>query len=260
METATQSVDSSAPPDTERLGASSGASAEVLVFRLRPAPAPYRAAHVIDLCAKRALDITVAGVLLLLLSPVILVAGLLIVLDSPGGPFFRCDRAGHRGRGLRMLKFRKMYRGAGGRALTTDDDERFTRVGAWLARFKLDELPQLWHVLRGQMSLVGPRPEDPSFVQRHGSEYDHILSVRPGITGLSQLAFAEESRILDDDDPLAHYVDRLLPQKVRLDRLYASERTLVLDLRILFWTAAAVILRRPVAVHRGSGRMNLRRR
>jgi lipopolysaccharide/colanic/teichoic acid biosynthesis glycosyltransferase len=260
METATRRVDSSPPPDTEPLGASPSASAEALVFRLRPAPAPYRAAHVIDLCAKRALDITVAGALLLLLSPVILLAALLIVFDSPGGPFFRCDRAGHRGRSLRMLKFRKMHRGAGGRALTTDDDERFTRVGAWFAKFKLDELPQLWHVVRGEMSLVGPRPEHPTFVERHGSEYDRILSVRPGITGLSQLAFAEESRILDDDDPLGHYVDQLLPQKVRLDRLYASERTLFLDLRILFWTVAAVILRRPVAVHRGSGRMNLRRR
>jgi lipopolysaccharide/colanic/teichoic acid biosynthesis glycosyltransferase len=259
MEAATR-VDSSPPPDGESLGGSSGASAEVLVLRLRPAPAPYKAARVIDLCAKRALDIAVAGLLLLLLLPVILLAALLIVLDSPGGPFFRCERAGHRGRGLRMLKFRKMHRDAHGRALTTDDDERFTRVGAWLAKFKVDELPQLWHVLRGEMSLVGPRPEDPSFVQCHGSEYDHILAVRPGITGLSQLAFAEESRILDDDDPLGHYVDRLLPQKVRLDRLYASERTLLLDLRILFWTVAAVILRRPVAVHRGSGRMNLRRR
>ena len=133
-------------------------------------------------------------------------------------------------------------------------------MGGWLAKFKLDEVPQLWHVVQGEMSLVGPRPEDPSFVERHGSAYDHILSVRPGITGLSQLAFAEESRILDDDDPLGHYVDRLLPQKVNLDRLYASQRTLCLDLQILIWTVMAVILRRQVAVHRGTGRMNLRKR
>ncbi len=213
-----------------------------------------------DRAAKRTLDVLVAGGLLLILVPLIALASILIVVDSPGGAFFRCERAGFRGRRLRMLKFRKMREGASGRALTMDDDDRFTRIGPWLAKFKLDEVPQLWHVIRGEMSLVGPRPEDPSFVERHGSAYDHILSVRPGITGLSQLAFAEESRILDDDDPLGHYVDRLLPQKVNLDRLYASQRTLLLDIKILTWTVAAVILRRQVAVHRGTGRMNLRKR
>ena len=213
-----------------------------------------------DRAAKRAIDVLVAGGLLVLLVPLIALASILIVVDSPGGAFFRCDRAGFRGRRLRMLKFRKMREGASGRALTMDDDDRFTRIGPWLAKFKLDEVPQLWHVVRGEMSLVGPRPEDPSFVERHGSAYDHILSVRPGITGLSQLAFAEESRILDDDDPLGHYVDRLLPQKVNLDRLYASQRTLLLDIKILTWTVAAVILRRQVAVHRGTGKMNLRKR
>ena len=213
-----------------------------------------------DRAAKRAIDVLVAGGLLVLLVPLIALASILIVVDSPGGAFFRCDRAGFRGRRLRMLKFRKMREGASGRALTMDDDDRFTRIGPWLAKFKLDEVPQLWHVVRGEMSLVGPRPEDPSFVERHGSAYDHILSVRPGITGLSQLAFAEESRILDDDDPLGHYVDRLLPQKVNLDRLYASQRTLLLDIKILTWTVAAVILRRQVAVHRGTGQMNLRKR
>jgi len=213
-----------------------------------------------DRAAKRAIDVLVAGGLLVLLVPLIALASILIVVDSPGGAFFRCDRAGFRGRRLRMLKFRKMREGASGRALTMDDDDRFTRIGPWLAKFKLDEVPQLWHVVKGEMSLVGPRPEDPSFVERHGSAYDHILSVRPGITGLSQLAFAEESRILDDDDPLGHYVDRLLPQKVNLDRLYASQRTLLLDIKILTWTVAAVILRRQVAVHRGTGKMNLRKR
>ena len=213
-----------------------------------------------DAALKRTLDITVSGLALLVLLPVVLAAVILVRLDSPGPAFFRCERAGFGGRVLRMLKFRKMHDGASGRAITTDDDDRFTRIGVWLAKTKLDELPQLWHVLKGEMSLVGPRPEDFEFVQRHGDDYDRILQVRPGITGLSQLAFAEESAILDDVDPLGHYVERLLPQKVGLDRMYASHRNLMLDLRILFWTGAAVLLRRQVAVHRDTGKMNLRRR
>ena len=213
-----------------------------------------------DRGAKRALDVLVAGGLLLILVPLIALASILIVVDSPGGAFFRCERAGFRGRRLRDAQ---VPQDARGRQRTRAHDGRRRPLHPhrpWLAKFKLDEVPQLWHVVRGEMSLVGPRPEDPSFVERHGSAYDHILSVRPGITGLSQLAFAEESRILDDDDPLGHYVDRLLPQKVNLDRLYASQRTLLLDIKILTWTVAAVILRRQVAVHRGTGRMNLRKR
>ncbi len=258
MDTATQRLDRGTAGDPA--SALPAASADVLALPVRGNPEPARVLRFADRAAKRTLDVLVAGGLLLVLVPLIALASILIVVDSPGGAFFRCERAGFRGRRLRMLKFRKMREGASGRALTMDDDDRFTRIGPWLAKFKLDEVPQLWHVVRGDMSLVGPRPEDPSFVERHGSAYDHILSVRPGITGLSQLAFAEESRILDDDDPLGHYVDRLLPQKVNLDRLYASQRTLLLDLKILTWTVAAVILRRQVAVHRGTGRMNLRKR
>jgi lipopolysaccharide/colanic/teichoic acid biosynthesis glycosyltransferase len=159
-----------------------------------------------------------------------------------------------------MLKFRKMHSDASGLPLTSDDDARFTRIGRFLSRAKLDEVPQLWHVLRGEMSLIGPRPEDPGFVAERFAEYEDILSVRPGITGLSQIAFAEESAILDKDDPVAHYRDRIFPQKIRLDRMYAAQPTLAMDFQIIFWTAAAVMLRRQVAVHRGTGRMNLRRR
>ena len=122
-----------------------------------------------------------------------------------------------------MLKFRKMHPGATGAPLTAAQDERFTRVGRLLSKTKLDELPQLWHVLRGEMSLIGPRPEDPTFVALHADEYEDILAVRPGISGLSQLAFADERRILSREDPMSHYVERLLPQKCAIDRLYASQ-------------------------------------
>ena len=113
----------------------------------------------LDAAAKRGLDVLVAVVALVLLAPVILLVALLVRLDSHGPAFFQAPRIGFGGRDLRMLKFRKMHHRAHGIPLTVDDDARFTRIGAILARFKLDELPQFWHVLRGEMSLVGPRPE-----------------------------------------------------------------------------------------------------
>jgi lipopolysaccharide/colanic/teichoic acid biosynthesis glycosyltransferase len=208
----------------------------------------------------RLFDALVAGTLLLALLPLIVMAAIAVRLDSPGPAFFRVNRIGWRGDRLRMLKFRKMHADATGPALTMDDDDRFTRLGRLLAKLKLDELPQLWHVLTGDMSLVGPRPEDAEFVDLHRGDYATILRVRPGITGLSQLAFAEESNILDDDDPVQHYVGRILPQKVSLDVMYARERTLWLNLKILLWTMATVVMRRPVAVHRHSGAMRVRKR
>ena len=212
----------------------------------------------LDRALKRLLDVLIAVPVLLLLAPVILVLAAAIRLESPGGAFFRCRRVGWRGRELHMLKFRKMYEGARGPALTHPQDERFTRIGAFLARTKLDELPQLWNVLKGDMSLVGPRPEDPGFVQLHQEPYETILTARPGITGLSQLAFARESEVLDPEDRVGHYVERILPQKIRMDRLYATQRSLSMDLRVLWWTARAVVGRRDVAVHRDTGRLSRR--
>jgi lipopolysaccharide/colanic/teichoic acid biosynthesis glycosyltransferase len=209
---------------------------------------------------KRAIDITGAAIALLLLAPLFALIALLIVIDSRGPVFHRCERMGFRGRPLRMLKFRKMYPGATGGLLTVANDERLTRVGAWLVRAKLDELPQLWHVLRGDMSLVGPRPESPSFVTGFAADYEQILQVRPGMTGFTQLAFAREGRILDPRDPGGHYVRALLPQKVMLDRLYAARPSLRRDLAILAATLATIALRVPIAVDRMTGALSIRRR
>jgi lipopolysaccharide/colanic/teichoic acid biosynthesis glycosyltransferase len=220
--------------------------------------APFAAR--LDAAAKRTLDFVVAAVALFVLAPLILLVAALVRLDSHGPAFFAAPRVGFGGRELRMLKFRKMHNRAHGIPLTVDDDARFTRVGAVLARFKLDELPQFWHVLRGEMSLVGPRPETVDFVSHHRDAYHEILGVRPGVFGFSQIAFVAEGQILDDEDPISHYISDILPQKVRLDLMYARERTLALDVRILLWSAVAVLLRRQVAVNRQTGRMNLRRR
>jgi lipopolysaccharide/colanic/teichoic acid biosynthesis glycosyltransferase len=213
-----------------------------------------------DRAVKRLLDMSLSAILLLLLLPLMAAIAVVIKLDSPGPVFFRCRRVGIGGRVLAMLKFRKMPVGSRGPALTLENDARFTRSGRLLAATKLDELPQLWNVLKGEMSLVGPRPEDPEFVSLYPEEYMRILSVKPGVTGLCQLAFAKEGRILDSRDRAASYVDRLLPQKVQIDTLYASRRSVVMDLRILGWTAVATVLRRDIAVHRDSGRLGLRRR
>jgi lipopolysaccharide/colanic/teichoic acid biosynthesis glycosyltransferase len=216
--------------------------------------------RVLQRCVKRGFDIVAAAAALILISLPLLVIAVAIKLDSRGPVFYRVRRVGYRGRPFLMLKFRKMFRDADGIPLTADADTRLTRVGVLLARTRLDELPQLWDVLRGRMSLVGPRPEDPTFVALHLDSYESILSVRPGITGLSQLAFAREHKILDPDNLLGDYVDRILPQKVGLDILYSSRFRLRSDLAVLRWTIATVALHRQVAVHRSTGALNLRRR
>ncbi len=198
--------------------------------------------------------------MLLALIPLMLLIALAIKLDSRGPVFFRVRRVGFRGEPLRMLKFRKMHHDAAGGPLTVSGDPRLTRVGTVLMRTRLDELPQLWDVLCGRMSIVGPRPEDPSFVAMHRSDYERILSVRPGITGISQLAFAEESQIIDERKPVHDYVTRILPAKISLDTLYAESHGLRLDVSILGWTVIALFLRRPIAIHRSTCRISIRKR
>ena len=219
-----------------------------------------RKREVVPRGAKRLLDVVASSALLVVLAPVIAATAVAIVLDSRGPVFYRCRRVGHRGSELAMLKFRKMRSDAAGPALTAPDDERFTRIGRFLARSKLDEVPQLWNVFRGEMSLVGPRPEDPAFVGMHPTAYAAILEVKPGVTGLSQLAFFREGELLDAGDRTGDYVSRILPEKLRLDALYAERHSLTTDLRILAWTVAAVVFRRDVAVNRSTGRLSVRGR
>jgi len=219
-----------------------------------------RGADALRATVKRAIDVVVAGVLLVVLAPVLVAIALLVVLDSRGPVLYRAERVGFRGRRLRMLKFRKMFDHTSGSALTTSGDARLTRVGAVLARTRLDELPQLWHVVTGEMSFIGPRPEEPRFVDLHADDFARIVNVRPGITGWSQLAFAQEPSILRADDPEGHYVEAILPQKVGLDQLYAEQVSLRCDARIATATAATMLLRQPVAVHRETGALSWRRR
>jgi lipopolysaccharide/colanic/teichoic acid biosynthesis glycosyltransferase len=222
--------------------------------RARSRSALYRA------IGKRLFDIVVASVLLFAMLGVFAAIALAIKLDSPGPVFYRVRRVGYRGRVLMMLKFRKMRDDARGGPLTLDRDPRLTRVGGLLTRARLDELPQLWDVLRGRMSIIGPRPEDPGFVDLHARDYARILTVRPGMTGLSQIAYREEATIVDSVSPVEDYLNRILPQKLTLDTLYAGALSLRLDLQVVYWTLVTLVARRPVSVNRATASMRLRRR
>jgi lipopolysaccharide/colanic/teichoic acid biosynthesis glycosyltransferase len=210
--------------------------------------------------AKRAFDVVIAALLLIPLAPVMLVLAAAVKLDSAGPVLYRCRRVGLLGRDFEMLKFRKMHRDAAGPPLTSLNDDRLTRLGTFLTRSKLDELPQLLNVIRGDMSLVGPRPEDPAFVAIYPEEYRPVLQAKPGITGLSQLAFAQENRILQRPELAGRYVDRLLPAKLKTDALYIARRSAILDAQILGWTVATVLFGIDVAVDRETCRLSVRRR
>jgi lipopolysaccharide/colanic/teichoic acid biosynthesis glycosyltransferase len=185
----------------------------------------------------RAFDL-VATVLIL---PFALILASLIALavmaDSPGPVLYRCRRVGYRGEVFEMVKFRKMRRDAVGSELTAYEDERFTPIGKFLSITRLDELPQLWNVLKGDMRLVGPRPEIEEFVAHYPREYEEILSVRPGLTGMAQLEFFDESRVFGD----AHshprfYSEGILPHKIELDLDYVRHRSLRADFAIFIRT------------------------
>ncbi len=215
----------------------------------------------LDETVKRALDILISLLLLIILAPVFLAVAIAIKVESRGPVFYRAIRVGRHGKPLAVLKFRKMADGTLGSALTVSGDDRLTRVGRFLAEYKLDELPQLWNVLRGDMSIVGPRPEAQVFVELQAEPYaKEILMVRPGMTGLTQLAFAHEGRLLEPTDRERDYRERLLPLKVALDRLYVARRSLLMDVCVLGWTLVAVALDKEITVHRETGRLSLRRR
>jgi lipopolysaccharide/colanic/teichoic acid biosynthesis glycosyltransferase len=188
---------------------------------------------------KRLLDIIVSGLGLLLLSPLLACVGIAVKLGSPGPVFFRQQRVGIHFRPFSILKFRTMVTDAPrlGGLITVGADPRITRVGRLLRKTKIDELPQLFNVLRGEMSLVGPRPEVSHYVDMFRRDYEEILSVRPGITDLASIQYRDESSILANaEHPDEEYVGRILPEKIRLAKEYVRRRSLSLDLAIISGT------------------------
>ena len=190
---------------------------------------------------KRAFDIIVAIVGLLLLSPLFLFVALLIKLDSPGPIFFRQERMGKRFKPFFIYKFRTMVQDAPrwGGPITFGADSRITRVGRVLRRTKIDEFPQLINVLRGEMSLVGPRPELRQYVELFRQDYEEIVRVTPGITDLASLHYRYEAETLGNSPNLEEeYVRHILPEKIRLAKEYMRRSSLFFDISLILKTLA----------------------
>jgi lipopolysaccharide/colanic/teichoic acid biosynthesis glycosyltransferase len=192
---------------------------------------------------KRLFDIAASGLGLLALGPVLILLAILIKLEDGGPVFYRGERVGRHGRGFRIFKFRTMVVHADriGGPSASDGDPRITRIGRTLRRYKLDELPQLINVLKGEMSLVGPRPEVRHYTDQFSEEEQAILSVRPGITDWASIWNADEGALLAGaEDPEQLYATRIRPTKLRLQLKYVREQSFFTDLRIIFLTALAV--------------------
>jgi lipopolysaccharide/colanic/teichoic acid biosynthesis glycosyltransferase len=194
--------------------------------------------------AKRAFDLALSAFGLCLISPILLVLAMLIKLASPGPVLYKGVRIGRGGKPFRIVKFRTMVVDAekrGGSA-TAGDDPRLTSVGKVLRRYKLDELPQLFNVFRGDMSFVGPRPEVQKYVDRYSEEEKTVLQLRPGITDWASIWNSNEAAVLEgSSDPEKSYEELILPTKLRLQRKYLAELSLGTDLKILFHTFAKLV-------------------
>jgi lipopolysaccharide/colanic/teichoic acid biosynthesis glycosyltransferase len=184
---------------------------------------------------------------LIFLSPFFLLVTLLIKHDSPGPVYFRGSRMGKGGKPFNILKFRTMYErpeSYAGPSVTAEDDTRITPIGKFLRDSKLNEIPQLWNVLTGQMSLVGPRPEAYEIALEWPAEMRAVItSVRPGITSPASIVYRSEEKLLSEADVLETYFKSILPSKLRLDMLYVRSRSILTDLDVLFWTAVALLPR-----------------
>jgi len=199
-------------------------------------------AEVTSLLLKRCTDVLFSSLMLLLTSPIMAVVALGVWLESGSPVIFRQERVGVGLRRFHILKFRTMRARCGGPQLTVGGDSRITRVGSVLRLTKIDELPQFWNVLRGDMSVVGPRPEVPEFVEMFKARFENILSIRPGITDLGSIYFRNEEKILaHSPDPMSEYRKRILPMKLDLAEKYLRERSLPRDIAIILKTAVATL-------------------
>lgn len=195
---------------------------------------------------KRVFDLCVAVPALLLASPVMLLAAAVVKIASPGPILFRQDRVGQNGRIFQVLKFRTMVHGRqnAGPGVTQQGDPRIFPAGRWLRKWKVDELPQFFNVVRGDMSVVGPRPDLPRYMESLGPEQREILILRPGITSSATLQFRHEEDLLaavPAQELPQYYVSRILPEKIRIDLDYARGAGLLSDLKLVWRTAARIL-------------------
>lgn len=193
---------------------------------------------------KRIFDVTASGLGLLLLSPLFLIVAIWIRLDSPGPVFYRQTRVGRYNKNFRLLKFRSMRVGSDKKGLITvgGRDPRVTRSGYYIRKYKLDELPQLINVFKGDMSLVGPRPEVRKYVDLYTPEQLHVLDVRPGITDMASIRYRNENELLEQAaDPEQFYRDTVMQDKLRINLEYVSDHSFFKDIKIILMTFKAVV-------------------
>ena len=192
----------------------------------------------------RLFDILFAGIGLIVLSPLLAVLYLLVSIESPGGGFYRQKRVGKNGKDFWLYKFRSMRKGADKKGLITvgGHDSRITHTGYFIRKYKLDELPQLFNVLRGDMSLVGPRPEVRKYVDMYTSEQRKVLSIRPGITDYASIEYADENVILGQSaNPDKTYIEQIMPDKIRLNMKYIANHSIGEYFKIIFLTFKKII-------------------
>lgn len=191
---------------------------------------------------KRTFDIVFSLLGVVLALPLFLIISILILIDSPGRILFRQRRVGQDGKLFNILKFRTMSHSDKGSLLTLAEDDRVTKVGRFLRKTKLDELPQLFNVLKGDMSFVGPRPEVPYFVAKYTDSQREILKAKPGITDLASIEFRDESELFSEDvDAESFYVEHIMPKKIELNKEYLNKMSLKTDVGIILNTLKVII-------------------
>ncbi|WP_316748969.1 sugar transferase [Pedobacter gandavensis] len=196
--------------------------------------------------AKRSFDIILAFLGILFLLPLFLIVSVLIIMDSNGGVFYKQIRVGRNMVDFELLKFRTMYLNSDRRGLLTvgSHDARITRLGYWLRKYKIDELPQLFNVLKGDMSFVGPRPEVNKYVALYDAQQQQVLSVKPGITDWASIAFSDENELLEQsDDPENFYIKEIIPSKIIKNLEYINKHDIWVDLTIIFLTLKKIMIR-----------------
>jgi len=193
---------------------------------------------------KRLFDIVMALLGLIILSPLFIVIALIIFFSSGSPVFYSQKRVGKKHRIFKLFKFRTMLPGTDNQSLLTTglSDKRITNEGKKLRKYKLDELPQLWNVLRGEMSIVGPRPEVEKYVKLYNEEQQHVLTVKPGLTDKASLAYFNENEILEKfPDPEIAYIQMIMPEKLKLNLEYIKEQSFWNDLKIIMKTAGRIL-------------------
>ena len=193
---------------------------------------------------KRLFDICFSFALIIVLLPLAIVVSLWIVFDDFGSPFFVQQRVGLNGKNFGLLKFRSMKKNAESKGQLTVGmkDNRITRSGYFIRKYKIDELPQLINVFLGEMSVVGPRPEVPKYVLLYNEEQQNVLSIKPGITDFASIEYVRENELLSaSSDPEKTYIEEIMPAKLELNLKYLREQSFLTDMKIILQTIKAIL-------------------